>query len=84
MNPTPTGGSATPSPEDDEPTAEPGVVPVPAQRSGGPSLPRRTRPGGEARDGERDGDPGWDPDGRPYAAADPAALDRLLSGLRDI
>lgn len=80
MNPTPTVGSATPSGEG----GEPGDVVVPAPRSGAYPLPRRARRGDAARDGAPEAEPARDPDGRRYADADAATLDRLLSGLRDI
>jgi hypothetical protein len=87
MNSTPTGGPATPSSEGDGPVEGPpaeAAVAVPAQRSGPHPLPRRARQGGDPRVAGPDSDPGRDPDGRRYAAADAATLDRLLSGLRDI
>lgn len=97
MNSTPTGGSATPLPDGDEPgvteveglpgkglagrSAEAGV---PAPRSGTHPLPRRARSGAERREIAPDLDPGRDPDGRRYTDADTTTLDRLLAGLREI
>jgi hypothetical protein len=102
MNSTPTGGSATPSPDGDDmtevedlPAAESGgvaggrsagaaVPTVPAPRSGADPLPRRTRTRTEPREHAPDAGPARDPDGHRYTSADPATLDRLLTGLRDI
>ena len=97
MNSTPTGGSATPSPDGDDtaevedPAAEsggesagPAVPVVPAPRSAADPLPRRTRSRTEPRGGASDAGHARDPDGRRYTSADPATLDRLLTGLRDI
>lgn len=97
MNSTPTGGSPTPLPDGDEPGGTevedvPGKgsagrsaeVAVPAPRSGTHPLPRRARSGAERRELAADTEPGRDPDGRRYTAADPTTLDRLLAGLREI
>jgi hypothetical protein len=98
MNPTPSGGPVTPSPDGDQQHAtevedlaadETGEEPVeagpavPAPRSAEP-LPRRARSGTEPRRRAPDARPGRDPDGRRYTAADDATLNRLLAGLREI
>jgi hypothetical protein len=98
MNPTPSRGPVTPSPDGDEPhvsevedlaadgTAEEPVeaVPaVPAPRLAEP-LPRRARSGTEPRRRAAEARPGRDPDGRRYTAADDTTLNRLLAGLREI
>jgi hypothetical protein len=94
MNPTPAGGSATPSPDGDDVTevedlpagesAEAAASAVPAPRPGADPLPRRARSRTEPRERAPDAGQAHDPEGRRYTTADPATLDRLLTSLRDI
>jgi hypothetical protein len=97
MNSTPTGGSATPLSDGDEPrvtevedvpgagsAGRPAEAAVPTPRSGTHPLPRRARSGAERRELAPETDPGRDPDGRRYSDSDTTTLNRLLAGLREI